>query len=342
MTRLPFTNHVVAGASPAIRISVNRYASPHVATTLLPKVNILCVHGNSMCKETWEPVIRKLFASPIGGRIRAAYALDVRNHGDSAVLNKDVAIQNQLHHFDWSDGARDVLEVANFIREGCEKNDVLVGLGHSFGGAQLLLGSVLKPRVFANFILVEPMVFNRAFFQAAYGFEDPKQVSAENDKYTQNALRRKAVFPSRQAAFENLSGKKFFRSFSEESLHIYVDHGFYEDGTGYRLKCPPHQEASVFMGCGSTFPAFDTLPELPTPALFLTGSESEWMRPFYCAPDSESPVVKDKYLAFKAPLGEYNVVPHSGHMTPLDNPNDLAEITAGYIERQLRTGVAKL
>lgn len=56
---------------------------------------LIFAHGTGFHKETWEPVIERIFlenAKPGGLRIRDAWAIDAPNHGDAAALN--VALLN--------------------------------------------------------------------------------------------------------------------------------------------------------------------------------------------------------------------------------------------------------
>jgi pimeloyl-ACP methyl ester carboxylesterase len=61
------------------------------------------------------------------------------------------------------------------------------------------------------------------------------------------ALRRRATFPSKQAAFEAYLGRGGFRTWSEAQLADYVEAGFRETADGeVTLTCAPEWEASNF------------------------------------------------------------------------------------------------
>jgi pimeloyl-ACP methyl ester carboxylesterase len=55
---------------------------------------LILLHGNGFPKETWEPIVERIFATenakPNGLRIREAWAIDAPNHGDTAALNAEL------------------------------------------------------------------------------------------------------------------------------------------------------------------------------------------------------------------------------------------------------------
>ena len=75
------------------------------------------------------------------------------------------------------------------------------------------------------------------------------------------AAKRREVFASRQAAYDNYKGKPPFMSIDDEALRGYVEWGFDDlDDATVRLKCRAAQEAALF--ANSATDTFDRLPEL--------------------------------------------------------------------------------
>ena len=128
------------------------------------------------------------------------------------------------------------------------------GVGHSKGGASLLMAELARPGTFAGLWVFEPIVF-------------PQRPGGEGEAnpMAAGARRRREVFPSRADAYDNYAGKPPLQVFHPEALHAYVDHGFADlpDGT-VRLKCRGEWEARVFE-MGGQHRTFDRLDELALP-----------------------------------------------------------------------------
>lgn len=61
------------------------------------------------------------------------------------------------------------------------------------------------------------------------------------------ALKRRDTFPSRQAAYEWLKGRKgSFGKWDDRVLQTFVDGGFRETVEGVALKCPKSSEAATY------------------------------------------------------------------------------------------------
>jgi len=109
-----------------------------------PPLFLFC-HATGFCKEVWGPVVEELtkFA-------RAPFrwaALDFAGHGDSRALPGEGPA-------DWQAFGRDVDAALAQLRKD---SSVVVGVGHSMGGAALLL-SHLSGESFSRLVLFEPIV----------------------------------------------------------------------------------------------------------------------------------------------------------------------------------------
>jgi pimeloyl-ACP methyl ester carboxylesterase len=114
------------------------------------------VHGNGFCKELWLPTVddvtKRLRAT---GDVRLEFvALDLPNHGDSAAIEFPLdwymhvcracvcvrACVSKVMHIRWKFG-KVVAEVVQKLgyRQGQQRRDTLIGLGHSLGAAALLM-----------------------------------------------------------------------------------------------------------------------------------------------------------------------------------------------------------
>jgi pimeloyl-ACP methyl ester carboxylesterase len=137
-------------------------------------------------------------------------------------------------HTGWLDARDDLLAL---LAQACEAPVVLAG--HSMGGAASLLAAAAEPGRVTALALFDPVVM-------------PLEAQANAELMAQSPLalgaaRRRASFPSRQAAFDAYRGRGGFRTWSDAQLADYVAAGFRETADGQvTLTCAPEWEASNF------------------------------------------------------------------------------------------------
>src|SRR5205085_4966572 len=129
------------------------------------------------------------------------YSLDERGHGDTRTPAG--------HHFDWHGFGDDVLATVDGF--GLERP---FGVGHSAGAAALLMAEADRPGTFRALYLWEPVVMP---------VDDPP--GPQDNPLSEGALRRREVFPSRDAAYDNFASKAPFSVLHPAALRAYVDHG---------------------------------------------------------------------------------------------------------------------
>jgi pimeloyl-ACP methyl ester carboxylesterase len=105
------------------------------------------------------------------------------------------------------------------------------------GGTSSLLAAAAEPSRVKRLVLLDPVIFQ----SAAEPFE------VHESPLVQGALRRRASFPSRQAALEGYIGRGAFKTWSREQIADYVEGGFRDTPDGeVTLACTPEWEASNF------------------------------------------------------------------------------------------------
>jgi len=132
----------------------------------------------------------------------------------------------------------------------------IYGVGHSFGGAILCCAAARRPGLFEKLILVDPPMFEptkrlASWTAACLGIE-----ARHWHPYVKGALRRRRVWPSREAAKSYLRTRGVFANMSPDSLDAFVQHAL-QDGRpgtaadeGVELVFSPEAEAAIF----ATFP----------------------------------------------------------------------------------------
>ena len=114
----------------------------------------------------------------------------------------------------------------------------LLGVGHSMGGAVLVMTELARPGTFRALALYEPIVFPPG-----------RGDDVGSSPIVEGARRRRPEFPSREAARANFASKPPLEVLAPEVLDLYVAEGFRDTADGaVRLKCEPATEALTFQG----------------------------------------------------------------------------------------------
>lgn len=252
---------------------------------------VVLVHATGFCKELCIPVVDDLASL---GRPFRGLALDQRGHGDSGPVDPPA---------DWWDVGRDIVELVDGT------SDPAVGVGHSAGGAALLLAELSNPGTFSELVLVEPIVF-----PPPYGvFPDNPMSNA--------ARRRRDRFASRREAFENWMTKPAFSAWEERAMWAYVDGGLRDESGEVVLKCSRETEAEFFMAA-TTHRAWDRLGEIGCPVTVIAGEDSTTHR---------QPMLGE--LVRRMPHATSVVIPDTSHFVWMEKPRLIANVVAGAIGR---------
>jgi pimeloyl-ACP methyl ester carboxylesterase len=238
---------------------------------------------------------RELVAQLAPGR--SVWALDYRGHGFSARPASDPT--------DWGVFAQDALTAARHIAPA----GGLDVLGHSMGGAAVLLASLDDPAAFGRLLAFEPIA-------------PPPVVDldVESLPIVQGAVRRRPGFESIDAALDNYSAKRPLGSFDPRVLRDYVEFGFEDspDG-GVMLRCRPEFEAAVFRSAHTT-DLWTRLPDVSLATTVLAGVVEE-----------HQPSSFARLVAERIPSARYVQTDDFDHFGPFTVP----EVFATFVDRLL-------
>ncbi|MEO6570508.1 MAG: alpha/beta fold hydrolase, partial [Ilumatobacteraceae bacterium] len=221
---------------------------------------VLVSHATGFHARCYQPVADRLAAS------HHVVGLDYRGHGATPAPSswRDGPI-------DWRGFGDDAIAVAEHVAP----DGGLIGVGHSMGGAALLMAAHRSPGLFRHLVLFEPI---------ASSPQPPDAPPLDMDQLpiVQGARRRRRRFDSFDDAYDNFRSKPPLSLMVPEALRNYVDHGFHEvtldDGsTVVELSCAPQTEAGIFVG-GRTNGVWDLLHEIRTPCTVI-GGHVEQMQP---------------------------------------------------------------
>ena len=243
---------------------------------------LLLSHATGFHGHIWLPIVSRLQDA------FTCYSFDTRGHGDSTPPASGV--------FDWRAFADDCRAAVDGF--GLEQP---YAVGHSAGGALLVLAEENEPGTFRSLYLYEPIIYPGEGLPP--DTENPLAAGAR---------RRREVFESRQAAYDNYAGK-VFSVFTPEALHAYVDYAFDDlpDGT-VRLKCRGENEARTYE-MSFRHGAFNRLAELSLPVTFAAGSETDAIGPDFV-----------NLLAVPVPDARVEILDGLGHFGPMQAPDRIA------------------
>jgi pimeloyl-ACP methyl ester carboxylesterase len=244
---------------------------------------VLYCHPTGFLAMTWAPLAAEL--APVSH----GWALDFRGHGDSTEpVSGDVA---------WRGMADDVLAVVDALHV-----TGIGGVGHSMGGAALVMAEQRRPGTFSALWIYEPILVPPTGLPPG----------GNGNPMAETARRRRPWFPDRAAAWANFSAKPPLSRLDPTALAAYVEYGLRErpDGGAVELKCRPEIEARVFEG-GFGNGAFDRLGEVACPVTVAVGAGG-------------GPVDLGVAAAGALPRGRLERHPELSHFGPMEDPPAMA------------------
>jgi pimeloyl-ACP methyl ester carboxylesterase len=282
--------HDLIESSNGVRIALRDLGGPDDGDTTPV---LLFSHATGLHGLVFEPL-----ASFLKDEFRCV-SVDLRGHGVSELpLGTGLA---------WSGMADDVLAALDADR--FPKGPVH-GVGHSMGGAALVMAASRRPDAFRSLWLYEPVIV------PTNGVLMPEG----DNPMAEAAARRRDRFDSLDHAYENYRSKPPLNRLDPRALRAYVDGGFSisPDGSAI-LRCQPSTEAEVFR-LAATSGAWSYLAALQVPVAVVAGS-----------PDEVGPVAFAPAIADGLPVGTLIEYTHLGHFGPLEDPAGMAEAVSAWV-----------
>lgn len=284
---------------------------PHLRTIALPTrggamaalelgprnrpVDIVFSHANGFNGRTYRSILQ-----PLAGGLRIL-ALDLRGHGASTL---PATIEGREGWLEFRDDLLALLAAA------CDAPVVLAG--HSMGGTSSLLAAAAEPARVRALALFDPVVMPLAMQR------DPGAVA--ESPLVHGALRRRATFPSRQAAVEAYTGRGAFRTWSADQLADYVAAGFRETlGGEVTLTCAPGWEASNFRT--HNYDAWAAFRESRCPIRILRAEQGSTFR----LEGQEAALGHDGRIRIET-------VPGTSHFLPMERPDLVRETLLACVD----------
>lgn len=281
--------HKMIESSDAVRIALHDLGGPSDTTAPV----LLFAHATGFHGRVWEPM-----ASWLSDEFRCV-SLDLRGHGMSELPSRA--------ELAWSGMADDVLAA---LHSGRLSAGPLHGIGHSMGGAALVIAAAVRPAAFRSLWLYEPVIVP----------PEDRPLLAGDNPMSEAAARRRNTFDSFDQAYENYRAKAPLDQLHPDALRAYVDGGLVQSPEGsVTLRCRPSTEAEVFRHAAASG-AWDTLDSLEIPVAIVVG------RPEDIGPGAFAPAI-----AAALPRGTLVERPHLGHFGPLEDPASMAADVAAWV-----------
>jgi pimeloyl-ACP methyl ester carboxylesterase len=183
-----------------------------------------------------------------------------------------------------------------------------IGVGHSMGGAALVMAEVTRPGTFSALVLAEPILLAPPVRRGSYPLAEVVR-------------KRRRVFGSRAAARENFVSKLPFSRWGSAALDGYVAGGLVDAANGVVLGCDPDFEADVYdrsTGHG----VLELVSRVSAPVVVLVGEDSDTY-------DVEWAGV----IASAFPQGRLEVVRAGTHFIPMEQPEVVAAAVRSVVDQ---------
>lgn len=240
--------------------------------------SVAFAHATGFCGAVWRPVVEQL---PGGLDVQV---WDFPCHGSAPRLD---------HPIDWWSFGKWALDLVVPLV------GPLVGVGHSMGGAALLMAELLHPGRFDALVLIEPIIFPPPYERREGGLAGAAQ-------------KRKPFFDSREAARENFASKPPFNAWHPAALDGYIECGLTDTEKGATLSCLPEDEAEIYR-TATLHGVWDRLGEIVPPTLIMAGEISETHSHQFV-----------ESIAARMRRAGFEMVPNTGHFLPMEKPELLA------------------
>lgn len=194
----------------------------------------------------------------------------------------------------------------------------VIAIGHSLGGVLSFLAAIEQPELFKAVILLDSPIIGRFKSQIIrlskhFGLID-KITPAEKMRY------RRKNFKDKTEAWHYLKGRGIFSTFSDTCLQDYIDYGLDKSQNGLALRFNREIEYEIYRTVPHRLQMYEG--QLKVPAALVYGRSSKVL-------DTLDLRYMKKAYDFKC----YEI--QGGHMFPMENPEDSAELIFKVIDSLL-------
>lgn len=255
---------------------------------------LLFAHATGFCGAVWAP-----FVAAFRDRYRVI-TLDQRGHGDSD-KPKDA--------YAWRFFVEDLAAVIDAL----ELRDV-IAVGHSKGGAAVAGVAADFPGRIGRAVLIDPVLIASRDESAPPPVQNP---------LAEGARRRRMVWANRAQLKESYARRMPFRSWRDDVLDAYLEHGTFIRPDGQvELKCPGEIEARVYEGAVFSG-SLGNLSRIDVPVLLIAGGDSATLPPEAA-----------RQAASRLRHVRLEILPGVGHFVPMEAPDLVIELIDDFVSEE--------
>ncbi|MCQ3930368.1 MAG: hypothetical protein DPW16_07895 [Chloroflexi bacterium] len=217
-------------------------------------------------------------------------------------------------------------DMADDLIAGIEQHRLgpVIGAGHSMGGTASMFASIKRPDLFHALILIDPVILPRPLLrmlEAALA-ADPNV----NSPLADMALRRRRQWDSHEDAFQRFRERKLFARWPDDTIRAYVEgltRSIPNANGAIELRYSPEWEAYIYNHV--PIDAWHMALKIQHPTLVLQGAETDTFTD------------KSKRLLQRIrPDIPIITLAQTGHLLPMENPQQVAEEMLTFVENRLR------
>lgn len=199
---------------------------------------LLFAHANGFCASAYRQMLQALAGQ------YDVFAVDLRGHG-ATTLPTDRGPYSGFDIF-----ANDLSALLVELSGCIDGQKQWIFSGHSLGAVAVMLASVGRKDVRA-LRLIEPVALPPFWYAIARTPVWP--IISKRTPLVKGALKRRALWTSRESVLEQYRRKKFFAGFAPGVLEDYLTDGLADASEGVMLSCAPKWEAETFGAQGHYF-----------------------------------------------------------------------------------------
>lgn len=172
----------------------------------------------------------------------------------SLIENSDIQFIDTMGHANYSNMA-DLTHLREELIDEieAEREQPVVGIGHSSGAAATLLAAAKRPELFEKIILLDPVIFSGRKRLAIWL---SKKLGLWNSfSPAKRAMVRRVDFTDRNEAFDYFKKKALFKNFHPRCFESYIQHGLTGNEGGMKLAFSAQVEADIFRNVPVKIPA---------------------------------------------------------------------------------------
>jgi len=251
---------------------------------------IVILHATGFLGRIYRPIATALTS------IGHVFSYDQRGHGDSG--------RSPTGEYNWTAMMDDL---AGFIAAMGFKS--VRGFGHSAGATAIGSLASERPDLINRAVLVEPVLIPPA--GSELDWQNP---------FIERTLKRKRVFDSVDAMFQNFDNKLPYATWRKDILRDYCEFATRRNSEGKReLKCPPEIEARYYES-SREFDGLGRILRCAVPLLVMFGAGA----------DSPGAPFAGQ-LAAELKHGRVVNFPDAGHFIPMEKPEEVSRLAVEFL-----------